>query len=122
MYAEAQQQRPFGNQIRGAGLGVCAAGTQYSEPKTMTDTVIGHTEIDGELNNLRQNIERLLSTVGALHDRLYPVLAGELNSATAGTAPQPVMNSPLGQSLRLENERLYDVASRIDAIRARVQL
>ena len=114
MYAAQQCQS---NQIRGAAIG-CG----FSEPKTATEAVISHTEIDGELNNLRQNIERLFSTVGSLHDRLYPVLAGELNGTSGGTAPQPVMSSPLGQSLRVENERLYELATRVDAIRARVQL
>lgn len=115
MYAEQRQQ----SLIRGTALG---GGANYSEPKIATEAVISHTEIDGELNNIRQNIERLLGAVGFLQDRLYPVLAGELNGVNGTAAPQPVMNSPLGQSMRVENERLYDLANRIDAIRARIQL
>lgn len=104
-------QRQCGTQLR------AAAG--LSEPQ---DTPIAQAEIHGELESLRLNTEILFAAVGALAERLYPVLSGELNGVSGCAATQPVMNSPLGQSLRVENERLKDIASCIDSIRARVQL
>ena len=111
MYAEAQQ-RQAGGQIRGGALGSIGA-----------NETIARTEIDGELFDLNQHVDRLDNAVKALIDRLYPVLAGHLSDACNGSAaPTPIKSSPLGQSLRSQNDRLYELANAVDSIRARIQL
>ena len=87
----------------------------------ISNQAVERTEIDAEVNHMACNLDALEGGLNDLTSALYAVLGAD-QKATAGNAPTPVMNSPLGASLHSHNARLVAVVRAMNDLRGRVQL
>jgi len=74
------------------------------------------TEIERCVNRANDALERLHSRVGALEDRLRPVMRATGSGSACGTAAPQEALSPLGDAIRSFENRTDSACDRLEAL------